>query len=244
MPQIAFIPFSFPALPQVGMCFTSRRGGVSEPPHEQSNLSYDVGDETEAVDKNRQLIKERFGLQALVDCTQVHGDTVVFDLAPGTECKADGLAVTKPKIAVMAKTADCQPILLAHETGRFVAALHVGWRGNVINFPASGVAKICEEFKANPRELFAVRGPSLGPNWAQFLNFHQEFGEKFAKYFDHDKKTVDLWRLTKEQLVGAGLRQERVYGVDLCTREMEDTFYSYRRDKTTGRQAGIVWLKK
>jgi copper oxidase (laccase) domain-containing protein len=54
---------------------------------------------------------------------------------------------------------------------------------------------------------------------------------------------MNLWELTRHQLAEAGLAPERIFGLDLCTKSREEDFFSYRRDKTTGRQAGIIWIK-
>lgn len=243
MAQVAFIPFSFPGMASVGCAFTSRQGGASVYPYFASNISYDVGDDPAAVSANREAIKQRLGLTELVDCTQVHQDAVVFELAEGRPCTGDGLATRRSRVGLMVKTADCQPILLAHETGRFVAGLHVGWRGNVMNFPGSGVRAVCERYDCDPAELFAVRGPSLGPQRAEFTNFESEFGPAFADYHDPDAGTVNLWRLTCDQLAKEGLRPERIHGIDMCTMSLPEVFFSYRGEKTTGRQAGIIWIK-
>ena len=242
MIQIAFIPFTFPGLSNVGCAFTSRQGGASTYPYFAANLSYDVGDDPEAVTANRAYLKERLGLSALVDCTQVHGDAVLFDLEEGAQREADGLATDHPGVGLMIKTADCQPILLAHETGRFVAGLHVGWRGNVIDFPGTGVRLLCERYGCDPSELLAVRGPSLGPKQAEFTSFATEFGSSFTRYFDPTAQTVDLWRLTHEQLLAAGLREERIHGINLCTQSNPEMFFSYRGETKTGRQSGLIWL--
>ncbi|MGE4503796.1 MAG: polyphenol oxidase family protein [Desulfovibrionaceae bacterium] len=239
---IAFFPFSFPGLPGVGCAFTSRQGGASVYPFQYANLSHDVGDDRAAVDENRTLLKERFRLLELADRTQVHADALCFDPREGDAGEADGLATARPGVGLMIKTADCQPVLLAHESGRYVAALHVGWRGNVLGFPGSGVARFCGEYGLAPEELFAVRGPSLGPEQAEFTNFEAEFGPGFAAYHDPAKRTVDLWALTRAQLLEAGLLPGRVFGVDLCTRTLPEVFFSYRASRRTGRQAGLIWI--
>lgn len=249
MVQIAYMPFEFPGLPQVGCAFTSRIGGVSEPPHHTANISFDVDDEPEAVSANRLAIQERLGFSSWNDCHQVHGDVINFDLEPGradrpAKCEGDGLATAQPGQALVIKTADCQPLLLAHESGKYVAGLHVGWRGNRINFPATGVQGFCERYGFGPGEVLAVRGPSLGPGSSQFVNFMSEFGSKFSPYHDEKAQTVDLWRLTRDQLLEAGLQENRIFGMNLCTMDMAETFFSYRRDKKTGRQAGIIWIRE
>ncbi len=253
MAAIAFFPFQFVGVPNVACAFTSRRGGVSEPPHDSANLSYEVGDEEEAVRENRRMIADRMGLTGWCECCQVHGDVIHFDPAPGapdamTSLEGDGLATTTPGHGLIIKTADCQPLLLAHRSGRFVAGLHVGWRGNRCNFPESGVRRFCETYALKPADIFAVRGPSLGPRASQFINFNEDFGPGFNKYHDPKTQTVDLWRMTRDQLAGAGVPEAQIFGMDLCTMKMEDTFFSYRKAcaspvKGTGRQAGIIWIK-
>lgn len=246
---MTFIPFVFPGLPHVRAAFTTRLGGVSLGPFSEANLSWEVGDERQAVAANRAGLQRALGFAAWAEARQVHGvDVLTLPESGGvkdpSEVEADGLVTSRPGLALAVKTADCQPILLAHESGRHVAALHCGWRGNRRDFPQKGVAAFCRAYTVAPGEVFAVRGPSLGPGAAEFVNFDLEWGDGFGKYFDPISKTMDLWRLTRDQLLQAGLRPERIFGVDLCTHGLPGTFFSYRRDKTTGRQAGLIWMNE
>lgn len=253
MAAVAFFPFLFPGVASVGCVFTSRRGGVSEPPFDTANLSYEVGDEPEAVRANRRQLHDRLGLTGWCECRQVHGDVIHFDPAPAAPedepvLEGDGMATATPGMGLVIKTADCQPLLLAHRAGRHVAALHVGWRGNKLDLPGTGVARFCEHYALSPADILAVRGPSLGPSAAQFVNFDKDFGPGFEAYHDSVTQTADLWRMTRDQLLAAGLPPHQIFGMDLCTLSREDTFFSYRRAcaspiKTTGRQVGAVWVK-
>lgn len=248
MVRVAFLPFRFPGVPKVSCAFTTRLGGASRPPFHTANLSFDVGDDPAAVVANREAVAARLGFGHWQECRQVHGDGLHFEPPPKlpaepAECEGDGLATGRPGQGLVIKTADCQPVLLAHRSGKFVAALHVGWRGNRLDFPASGVAAFCQGYGLEPGDLLAVRGPSLSPAASEFTGFEREFGPAFAPWFDAAARTVDLWRLTRDQLVAAGLLPENVFGIDLCTKERGNIFFSYRRDKTTGRQAGIIWIE-
>lgn len=242
------IPFVFPGLPRIRAAFTTRLGGVSQGPFSEANLSWEVGDERENVAANRIGLQRNLGFASWAEVRQVHGVKVWIEPEPGLitdqpKVEADGLVTSRPSLALAAKTADCQPILLAHESGRHIAALHCGWRGNRQDFPQKGVAAFCAACGITPDEIFAVRGPSLQPGVAEFVNFDLEWGDGFQKYFDPVAKTMDLWRLTRDQLLQAGLRPERIFGVDLCTHSLSGTFFSYRRDKITGRQAGLIWIE-
>jgi len=51
---------------------------------------------------------------------------------------------------------------------------------------------------------------------------------------------ADLYGLARWQLGNAGVSQ--ICGGDFCTYTERQRFYSYRRDRLTGRQASLIWL--
>ncbi len=242
------IPFSFPGLPQIGCVFTTRLGGMSREPFDSANLSHDVGDSPASVAHNRQRVARHIGVAGFCELRQMHGDVLraepePADPAQGGVLEGDGLFTTRPGAALVVKTADCQPLLLAHVGGRHIMALHVGWRGNKLNMPGRGVASFCSAYGLRPDHVLAVRGPSLSPGMSEFVNFSDEFGPGFQEYFDPETRTVDLWALTRSQLLAAGLLPRNIFGLDLCTRSMPELFFSYRGERVTGRQAGLIWIR-
>ena len=122
-------------------------------------------------------------------------------------------------------------------------ALHVGWRGNRNDFILQAVAEFCKEYKLLARDLFAVRGPSLGPQEAEFTNFSAEWGDAYKEWYTVQTQTLDLWTLTRHQLKQAGLLQENIYGIDFCTKTMSKQYFSHRENNQTGRQASIIWFE-
>ena len=245
-PQVIW--FEFPGLPQVRCAFQTRQGGFSAPPYNDGNISLTVGDDPGAVIKNRRALLETLGVSAWSEEDQIHGDGVILD-APATPLdkagtsQADGLTTAERGLALCIKTADCQPIMLAHRSGKYIAALHAGWRGNRINFPGSGVAAFCKHYRLDPAEVMAVRGPSLGPDAAEFVNFDQEWGDEFLPWYNPATRCMDLWALTRHQLTVAGLKAANIHSIDLCTYTRGDLFHSFRRDGAqSGRQASCIWL--
>lgn len=246
------IPFAFPGLDKVRCAFQTRLTAGCEPgaqPRASDFGTVVLNPEVreEEVLENRRTLKRQLGFDSWQECRQVHGDTMLFDPLPAScedfgSIEADGLATKRPGQALVIKTADCQPLLLAHEDQGHVAALHVGWRGNRMGFVQSGVQAFCRHYDLAPEACFAVRGPSLGPGASEFVNYEQEWGAPYRDYYDAKRQTVDLWRLTRDQLQAAGLRAGRIFGLDLCTWSLHDHFFSYRREKQGGRQASFIWL--
>lgn len=247
--SITFIPFRFPGLEQVGCAFQVRSNAAG--PYDGGNISFSVGDAVEDVLANRQALLgglRPYGLEAWAELNQVHGDVLYFE-PDVVDCESqpvvdgDGMATSLPGLGLFIKTADCQPILLAHTSGRHIAALHVGWRGNRCHFPISAVACFCERYKLDPVDLLAVRGPSLGPARAEFINFSSEWSEDFRPWFDTATQTMDLWDLTRYQLRTAGLPDRQIFGLDICTGTNNDLLFSYRQARQTGRQASLIWIR-
>jgi len=241
------IAFAFPGLDNVRCAFGLRGNGNG--PFGGNNISLDVGDDRDTVLANRKAMREALGFSHWQEVRQVHGPQMIFDPEPGSieqagTLEADGLATASPGQALVIKTADCQPILLAHKSGKYIAALHAGWRGNVLKFPATGVRDFCGEYDIDPADVLAVRGPSLGPGKSEFTNFDQEFGPEFEPWRDAATQCVNLWRMTRDQLVSAGLHPANIYSLDLCTMSLPEMFFSYRRSQVCGRQASLIWINE
>lgn len=247
--SLSYLPFSFPGVPQVHCAFQMRplvHGDV--PTADTAALARE--DATQALMASRRMLWHALrpqGLTAWAELVQVHGDSLVFepenlplDTAASTE--GDGMATTRLGLGLCIKTADCQPILLTDTLGTHIAALHVGWRGNRCRFPLTAVERFCEHYHLSPADILAVRGPSLGPRRAEFVHFAQEWGPAWLPWFDTASHTMDLWSLTHDQLQQAGLLPRHIYGLDWCTAENTDLFFSWRQEKTPYRQANLIWI--
>lgn len=248
--SVSYIPFVFPGVPQVRCAFQTRAGGVSLGEFGGGNIAFTVQDNPEHVIANRRNMLECLrpqGMTAWAELMQVHGDGFVFEPEPvacetPVTAEGDGMATARPGLGLLIKTADCQPILIAHKSGACIAAMHAGWRGNRCDFPITGVARFCERYGLEPHDLLAVRGPSLGPGKAEFVNFDKEWGAPYLPWFDASSKTMDLWGLTRHQLERAGLLARNIYGLDICTASNNEQFFSYRCARRSGRQASLVWI--
>lgn len=243
-----FVPFAFPGLVNVGCLFGTcmlpiRRGASAGVAPEAANPR-----NTEAC-ANRRRLRDMAGFSSWHEVHQVHGTQIVFDpeamdidSAPDTQ--ADGLATARPGQGLVIKTADCQPVFLAHTSGQYIAALHIGWRGCAARFALEGVRAFCRQYGLRPEDIVAVRGPSLSPAHSEFSNFSAEFGTEFKQYYDSRTRTVDMWCLTREQLRTAGIEEKNIFSLDLCTKSLPRLFFSHRYNKSPARQANIIWIQQ
>ncbi|MDR2054338.1 MAG: polyphenol oxidase family protein, partial [Desulfovibrio sp.] len=217
--DISHIPFAFPGLANVRCAFQTRRGGASAGSFGGGNIAFNTGDDPACVAANRASLRRVLGLDLVAELEQVHGDDMIFEPTPipwgialhaGAAGKGDGLATSRRGLALLIRTADCQPLLLAHRSGDYIAALHVGWRGNRRSFPVSGARRFCRQYGLDPGDVLAVRGPSLSPPRAEFVNFAAEWGPSFSRWFEPASGTMDLWGLTRAQLLEAGLAERHI----------------------------------
>jgi YfiH family protein len=236
------------AYPEVAHGFFSRRGGVSPGPFDSLNLSFAVGDLRELVIQNRALVQQSLGLKALAGATQVHGcrESVVApgNAAPDAEIEdADILITPEPGLGLLIKQADCQAVMLHDPARRVIANVHAGWRGQVKNILGAAVRLLQEKFGSRPGDLAAALGPSLGPCCAEFRNYQREFPPELWPY-RHRADYFDLWSLSRDQLLAAGLDPRQIDIAGICTRCRADLFFSYRREGRTGRQGAVIALRR
>ena len=238
-----FINFQFSGIKNVFCLF---HGKNSSPLQNLGSITFDRGEENKKILENRKFLHEKLSMP-ICEVHQVHGDKLLFDIEPTpythtATIEADGIATQQTKYALLIKTADCQPILITHKNGKHIMALHVGWRGNKINFILKAIDEFCAYYQLLAKDLLAVRGPSLGPNQAEFINFDFEWGKNYEQWYDNTNKTLNLWELTRYQLQQAGLLKQNIYGIDLCTKTLKNNYFSHRNDINTGRQASIIWF--
>lgn len=175
------------------------------------------------------------------------------------QAQADGALTTEPGLACTVMVADCLPLLLAAPQGRGVAALHAGWRGlagaggmggrGIVH---TGVAALCEAAACDPADLQVWLGPCIGAaHFEVGADVLEGFGVDPADAASHPRftrradRTPPKWLADLPGLAGDLLRQLGVSRVQVgsdCTVSDASRFFSFRRDRVTGRQAACIWL--
>ena len=223
----------------------NRHGGVSPAPWDTSNVSYGLGDSSDNVSANRQQIKNALGCKSLVSAKQVHGNRVyTVSERPEDDLEIDGfdgLVTNVPGVGLMIQQADCQAVLLFDPENKAIGIAHVGWRGSVADIIAETVFAMSRAFSSEPIDILAAISPSLGPCCGEFVNFRTELPEALHGY-QVRPDYFDFWAISRDQLTAAGVRPENICCAQICTCCNHD-YFSYRRDRNTGRFASVIGLK-
>lgn len=235
----------------IGTAFSCRLGGRSRPPFDSLNIGLNTGDDAGDVRANRALLAGALGLEAAALATvyQVHGPAVLVVEAgrpvPGGEGRplaaADGLVTGAAGVGAAVGAADCVPVLLADPEARVVGAVHAGWRGIALGVVETAVAALARA-GGDPGTTVALIGPAIGGCCYQV---GPEVRDAVlarcasAAAVTRDRRpSLDLAAGAAELLHAAGVREVRAAG--LCTADDPARFFSARRDRRTGRQAGVV----
>ena len=235
--------------------FMGRRGGNSVGPYAGLNVSYRVGDDNEAVSQNVCDVKHTVGIHdgRIVTMKQVHGDQIVEvkDKALKETGAADAMVTAGTGIHLGVLTADCVPILIVAPKHKIVAAVHAGWRGTLLGIVAKMVGRFNDDFGVSADEIEAAFGPSIGACCYEVKDdVTGPLREKWGRIADANIQTrggksfVDLRRLNRGILEGAGVPPKQLFEIGPCTSCAPEEFFSYRREKKeTGRQISFIgWL--
>jgi YfiH family protein len=223
----------------------TRRGGVSPDPFDSFNVAFGLADDERNVHENRDRLKKNLGIKVLVSGRQVHGDKIAIITEKPTvdllvdDC--DGLITDVAGVGLMIQHADCQAILLDDPVNRAVGIVHAGWRGSVANIAGKTVEAMRRSYGTDAADLKAAISPSLGPCCAEFINYKQELPAAFFKYQVRPNH-FDFWAISGDQLCRAGIQSENIAVASLCTVCSPD-YFSYRREKITGRCASVIGIR-
>jgi len=248
----AWIRPDWPVSGRVRALITTRAGGVSTgpwgaPPSGTGgmNLGLLAGDAPDAVRENRARLRAALPSEPRW-LKQVHGPTVVRADDAGAPPEADAAFTTTPGIVAAVLIADCMPVLLADVDGRCVGVAHAGWRGVASGVVQATVREMRAALGTREAELVAYLGPAIGPAHFEvgpevfeamagaLPGAAEAFQPRGAKYL------ADLFALGRQALREVGVT--RVHGGTECTHSAPERFYSFRRDRVTGRHAALVWI--
>ena len=213
-------------------------------------------------------LAEAIGRTPVFIC-QVHGTSVVrltpADAVPGAPIHtADASVTTDPDIACAIQVADCLPVLFAAPEGRGVGAAHAGWRGLAAGVLEATIDTLCEAARVRAwrtagldrcrdrTDAFSGRrrcGRGVRrrgkhgvvsrrtPRKRTVARRHIDRRVSCPRRTASGSRTCHCWHAT-----ACGRRCRSITGGTWCTVSEPSRFFSFRRDRVTGRMAAVIWL--
>ncbi|KXZ14867.1 laccase [Bacillus nakamurai] len=244
--------------------FTTKNGGVSNPPYESLNTGLHVRDEACDVVKNREIVASLCGseLDSWVFADQTHENRIqkvtAGDRGKGARDysaafrRTDGLYTKDKDVFLALCFADCVPLYFYDPVNSLIGSAHAGWKGTVKQIGRIMTERWTDEEGSRVSDIQAVIGPSISGgcytvddrviNEVRALPFSAESAvcETGAGQYKLDLKEVNRLLLTH-----CGIPEENISVSGLCTETERDLFFSHRRDKgKTGRMMSFIGMKE
>ena len=261
--EAGFHYLSVPSFDRTGLvttCFTTRLGGVSEPPIDSMNLGFGRGDAREAVLENYRICGTGAGFphERTVAFTQVHKNNirVATDSDAGEaflpeKREFDGIITNTPQLPIATYHADCIPIFLLDPIKRACGVVHAGWRGTAQKIAAEGVLAMGRAFGSSPGDILAAIGPGICKNCFETdSDVPDEMVKAFgASAFPHisqrgERFRVDLPLLNRTALAETGVPKSNISLSGECTSCKPDLYWSHRKTGgVRGCMMAVIMLK-
>jgi len=241
----------WPVSKQVRALITTRAGGVSTGAWGAGdrggmNVGANTGDDPARVAENRLRLRSFLPSPPRWIRLQHGGDVVNAEDVNANELSADAAIACAEGVVCCVTIADCLPVLLADRQGRVVGVAHAGWRGLAAGVLQGTVRAMCSRAGVQPRDLVAFLGPCIGatafevgPEVVEAMRRGIAGCEAAFEAIDPSKYRADLPALARAGLAQVDVRD--VHGGQWCTHSDPGRFYSFRRDRVTGRHAALIW---
>ncbi|HIY61977.1 MAG TPA: peptidoglycan editing factor PgeF [Candidatus Mediterraneibacter stercoripullorum] len=235
--------------------FSTRLGGVSQGCWSSLNLSFDRGDDPEAVRENFRRIGAAIGVKPedMVLSRQTHTTNVRVmteqDRGKGMTRErdytdVDGMITNVPGLCLVTSYADCVPLYFVDPVRKAIGLSHSGWRGTVGKIGKETVRLMEKEFGSDPSDILAAVGPSV---CMDCYEVSEDVIRKVREAFDEElwpelfyekpdgKYQLDLWKANESIFLESGILPEHIAVTNVCTHCNSQILYSHR---TSGNRRG------
>ncbi|MBP7652495.1 peptidoglycan editing factor PgeF [Candidatus Dependentiae bacterium] len=245
--------------------FTTRYGGVSKEPFNFLNLGIHTGDDINNVIQNRKILSEKLNVnpEKIVFMNQTHSTNIEY-ISPENINRSDfgfydidsafkntDAVITNYKnIMLCAMTADCCPVLIFDSYNNSIAAIHSGWKGTIGKITEKTIYKmktIFPSLKIDALKIFI--GPCICGNCYEvdmkFIKIIESSYPEFKSYIVSKKSLFyfDIKKIIVDGIKNIGIPESNIFDSEICSYELSDNFYSYRKNNKTGRIVSFIKLK-
>ncbi|MBI2387763.1 MAG: polyphenol oxidase family protein [Elusimicrobia bacterium] len=176
---------------------------------------------------------------------QVHGTVIHRAAHSANGLEGDGwtMGPGDEGLCVAVYVADCMPLYLWTDDGKYAGVFHAGWKGMAAGMPGKAVAALVER-GAKASRLQAAFGPHIS---ADVYKVGEDLENSFpAASFRRNGSDVflDLDADARRQLEAAGVPARMIGPAAPCTLSNEDSYHSFRRQKDGARMLAFLSLDR
>lgn len=162
----------------------------------------------------------------------------------------DALYTREKNILIGVFTADCVPILLYDKAQGIIAAVHSGWKGTAQMITKKMIDVLKYDEDSEMEDIYAYIGPSI-----DFFSYEvgddvisalKETGMDITNFIipkENGKYLFDNKRMNMQMLLDAGVPDTNIFMSDKDSYENEEDFFSYRKNKDSGRNLTFILRK-
>ncbi len=241
---------------------TLRHKGLSKAPFDSCNMAYYVGDNNEDVLNNRLLVANeiqipltRWVFPKITHSTNIHKVTNQ-DLGRGAFDEAssifnvDGLYTDLPEVVLSVFHADCIPFVFYDPKKKLIGVVHAGWKGTLSKIVDVFLEEWINIEQCNAQDIEVIIGPNLSQKNFQVkkdvINQVRKIAPDFLCHLAYINEQVALFNAVEMNVLlmkNKGVLKSNITINKDCTYDLPNKYFSYRRDKTTGRHITLVALK-
>lgn len=208
--------------------------------HHDGNMGLHVGDNPLHVNQNRERLLVKTAWHHLVFMEQVHGDDIVVVDATTKTPSCDAMVSNTKGIGLCVMVADCIPLLFYDDVTQTIGVAHAGRAGSALHVSSKTVCAMQEHFGASPETIKVYMGPSIKACCYEVglevcVGLEHVTQQRDGRFF------LDLREANRQELLNIGIPEHNIADTAVCTC-CESGYFSYRKQKVTGRFAGVIGL--
>lgn len=195
----------------------------------------------------------KFTFENLTSNIQIHSDIVniINEDNIGAKIEGDSLITNIKNVPLLIFTADCVPIAIIDKKNKAIGLAHAGWRGTYEKIGQKTIECMINQYNTDIDDVICVIGPSIGPCCYEVSKelvekFNTIITNKEEKFYiiKESKYYLDLWKVNEIILREAGVKDNNIINLNICTSCKCNEFHSYRKhDKTPSRIGMILEIK-
>ncbi|MGA1861533.1 polyphenol oxidase family protein [Deferribacter thermophilus] len=218
---------------------TTRLGGYSVGVYKSLNFGYFTGDDLINIEKNYEALKDYTGIKRIITLRQIHGSkVVVVDKNSASFKEGDALFTKAQGVGLGILTADCYSVQIVSKSGS-IANLHCGWRSVYNGIIVNALRHFQDEKISNVvinvgicEKCFEVKDDFINLTKKVF-NLDKNLRKLNGCYF------FDLRSEIEDIFLENGIEKNIIEHIRCCPK-CDENFYSYRREKVTGRMISMI----